>query len=688
MIGCLFVGYALLATASYELFGAVVVGVTFFPPAGLTFATLILIETRLWFVAGATIVTAEMTVNVAQGNGLVWSASWAAVNLIEPVAGAVVVRRLVDRVEYGGDFVRAFALGGLIGPAVGAVVGATVQVWHGDDDWLGGWFSVWVGDGLGILVIAPVVLVVLAPTRPQLVLGPAVLGAVSAVAAITAGVYLSDDVIFGYLVIPVLAWSALRFGPATLALLSVLVATSLTSATAQGRGPWSSTIEDPHTLLVRQQIFLLVAIGGAWLLAIEGRNRLAAVRATSEAEHELEIAQQQANDAARVMSFARMLTALNEARTPDDVVDAVGKHALDVVDVDEVAIVVGADLFAGVPAGAAETPMITARVSRVEPGPGSVSPDHPIWSLGVSENRSDGTPTVADDGSLGVPLHAADTRIGAVWFRREAPWPARMPAGCTVIASLVAGALDRTRSAERDHQVASRLQRAMMPQRQRLSTARLDVAGLYRPATDALMVGGDWYVLNDTGASVTISVGDVVGHGLDAAATMGRVSSAAHALGLLGLPPCEVIALVEEAVSETPGADMTTMLQATFDPSSSTLTYCRAGHPPPLVRVPGERSEYLDGALGAPLGWAGGRQRTNSSRSLPTGSLLVCFTDGLIEWRGTTIDERLLELQAVVDATDDVPVTVLVDRINAAMIGSARLGDDVVIVCGRVLDPA
>jgi integral membrane sensor domain MASE1 len=676
------VGYGLLATASYELFGAVDIGVTFFPPAGLTFAALIVLPRRLWWTVAAAIVVAEITVNVSQGNPLGWSASWAAVNLIEPLVGASVVRHLASDVEYDGEFVRAFAFGAVTGPAVGAIAGATVQVVYGDDAWLDGWFAVWVGDGLGILVVAPLVLALTTTTRAEIDRDWSALGAVAAVAGLTVGIYATDEPIFGYLVIPVLAWSALRLGPLSLSVLCALVATTLTSATAHGRGPRASSVDSAHDVLVRQQVFLLVAIGGAWLLGVEGRKKAEAVRAASRAERELEIAQEQAADTARLVRLNGMLASLTEARTQADVAHAVTRHVLDVVDVDEVVVVLSADPFEGVERTAIGGATIVARAERARPGISDVPADHPVWHAygGVPPLP----PAVADDGTLALPLQAGSQQIGMLWWSRRDAWPMRLVAGCVTIGSLVMDALDRTRGAERDHEVATRLQRAMIPPRRRLSVPGFEATALYRPATDLLMVGGDWYSFTEGGRSVRISVGDVVGHGLDAAATMGRVSSAAHALGLMDLSPCEVIALVEEAAADTPGAEMTTMLQAHFDLDSSLLTYCRAGHLPPLVRLPGERCELLEDGHGPPLGWAGAPERSNGSSWLPPGSLLLCYTDGLVEWRSSTIDDRLEDLRRVVDTLDGFDTAELADHVVDAMTEAGPLSDDVVVVCCAV----
>lgn len=158
--------YIALAFAAFELFGALSIGVTFFPPAGFTFACLLLLETRRWPAILVAIVAGEMVVDIVEGMSPGWSLAWAAANSAEPVVGAVVARRLAHDVGLNRRFATAFAVGGLVaGPSVGASIGATVLAVSNDFGWIDGFTDVWIGDALGVLVIAPAVILSMLPSR-------------------------------------------------------------------------------------------------------------------------------------------------------------------------------------------------------------------------------------------------------------------------------------------------------------------------------------------------------------------------------------------------------------------------------------------------------------------------------------------------------------------------------------------
>jgi serine phosphatase RsbU (regulator of sigma subunit)/integral membrane sensor domain MASE1 len=332
--------YALLALSAYELFGALSIGVTFFPPAGLTFAAFLLLPRRLWLPVAAAIVVGEVLVDVGQGQGLLWSLGWAVANLTEPFVGAAVARRLIDQVELTPKFALGFLVGGLlVGPMCGAAIGASVLDVANDFTWVDGWSDVWVGDALGVLVVAPCVIVMarpegFRPSRPHqselLVAASVVIG------GLFVGLlfFATDDLPVGYAAIPLLLLAAVRYGPRELAIAALLVASTLTAATAHGRGPWSSEdVTGAHANLVQQQIFLLAVIGGAWAVKLEIRARAAAVKAAQAAASELDRALERnrlLDDVARERDHIAALQALTAAlattTTTDEVVTSVRRH--------------------------------------------------------------------------------------------------------------------------------------------------------------------------------------------------------------------------------------------------------------------------------------------------------------------------------------------------------------------------
>jgi integral membrane sensor domain MASE1 len=275
------IAYGLLAQSAYGLFGALSIGVTFFPPAGLTLAAFLLAPRRLWVSIAAGIVVGELAVDLAQGQAVWWSLGWATANLVEPFVGAWVIRRLTPALSFSRRFVLAMLVGGLlIGPAIGAAIGAAVLARTGDLTWVDSFPDIWVGDGLGVLVVAPLVLVLARPDdfvyRRTRDIDAVVVTAVTALVAFV--LVLIDELPLGYAAIVLLAIPAARYSAREVALAGVVVASVLTAATARGRGPWAALADgDPHAELVQQQAFLLVALGSAWLLKLEVVERVKAV---------------------------------------------------------------------------------------------------------------------------------------------------------------------------------------------------------------------------------------------------------------------------------------------------------------------------------------------------------------------------------------------------------------------------
>ncbi len=183
-------------------------------------------------------------------------------------------------------------------------------------------------------------------------------------------------------------------------------------------------------------------------------------------------------------------------------------------------------------------------------------------------------------------------------------------------------------------------------------------------------MGGDWFdVIALPGARVALVVGDVVGHGLHAAATMGRLRTAVHNFSTLDLPPDELLGHLDELVNRIDqeptahdgGAAVTgaTCLYAVYDPASRRCALARAGHPPPALVHPDGTVEYPDLPAGPPLGLAT-MPFEATELELAEGSRLVLYTDGLIEDRNRDIDTGLERLRTVLtgagpDTGGDLP---------------------------------
>ena len=164
---------------------------------------------------------------------------------------------------------------------------------------------------------------------------------------------------------------------------------------------------------------------------------------------------------------------------------------------------------------------------------------------------------------------------------------------------------------EREHTIAETLQRSLLPERLPRIEG-LEIAARYLPAGMGAAIGGDWYdALERPDGRVALVVGDVVGHGLRAAATMGQLRNAFRAYGLAENSPAEVMARVNRLVMTGEDEVMATVLYLVLDRETGEVSFASAGHPPPLVLVPGRRL--------VPRGWPRGADRRGRLRRLPRG---------------------------------------------------------------------
>ncbi|MER7877449.1 SpoIIE family protein phosphatase [Streptomyces solisilvae] len=200
----------------------------------------------------------------------------------------------------------------------------------------------------------------------------------------------------------------------------------------------------------------------------------------------------------------------------------------------------------------------------------------------------------------------------------------------TALSGLTAQAIERARLYDTEHTRAKELQRGLLP-RGLPALRSVTAAARYLPASEGIDVGGDWYdVIPLSGARVALVVGDVMGHGLAEAATMGRLRTAVHTLADLDVPPAELLTRLNDLVSDLGDDFYATCLYAVYDPVAGRCVFARAGHPPPAVVRPGEPVRFPGLTPDPPLGAALPPFETVEVE-LPAGSLLVLYTDGLVE---------------------------------------------------------
>ncbi|WP_254885657.1 SpoIIE family protein phosphatase [Streptomyces sp. NA02950] len=299
-----------------------------------------------------------------------------------------------------------------------------------------------------------------------------------------------------------------------------------------------------------------------------------------------------------------------------------------------------------------------------------------------------------------VPLRARGVLLGMVNFWRmkeREPFEDEEVSLAEELASHAAVCIDNARRYTREHTMAVTLQHSLLPRALPAQSA-LDVAFRYLPAESG--VGGDWFdVIPLPGARVALVVGDVVGHGLHAAATMGRLRTAVHNFSTLDLPPDEILSHLDDLIAridqdESPGSLEriegleaagesiigATCLYAIYDPVTRRCTMARAGHPPPAVVSPDGSVEFPDLPAGPPLG-LGGLPFETAELELAENSNLVLYTDGLIEDRRREIDTGLELLRDALSLPGRTPEEICTHVLDEML--PTTPSDDIALIAAR-----
>ncbi|MFI8849157.1 SpoIIE family protein phosphatase [Streptomyces sp. 891-h] len=301
---------------------------------------------------------------------------------------------------------------------------------------------------------------------------------------------------------------------------------------------------------------------------------------------------------------------------------------------------------------------------------------------------------------IAVPVRARGTIMGVASFVRSR-YPTPFEEDDVLLAedlvSRAALCVDNARRYTREHTAALTLQRSLLPHALSGGTA-IEVASRYLPSGAGDGVGGDWFdVIPLSGARVALIVGDVVGHGINAAATMGRLRTAVHTLADMELPPDELLAhlddmvmrLTEEEASPAgePSPDVSaitvlgaTCLYAVYDPVTGRCTMARAGHPPPAVVYPDGTVTFPDLPAGPPLG-LGGLPFESAELELPSDSLLALYTDGLLSACDPDVEVGLGRLTNVL-AQRELPLEALGSSVLDSLLTSPP-SDDAALLLAR-----
>jgi integral membrane sensor domain MASE1 len=674
---------------SYAFFHASSAGAVLFPPAGISFAALVLTDKRRWVWVIAAVAFTELVVDISQRQSIHVLWGFVLANTLEPLVGAMLFRRYFDEFDLGRlrDLLGFIGFGVVAGPFVGALIGGTTISIGLHQGWLGAVLPFWAGDGLGVLTVGGVVLASGIPRslpRAARCVTVTVLGTVLA----TVMGFWPASVPLVFLPIPLLCFLAFRYGAAIVTIAGLAMALTANVMSAAGHGPWGVVGPTARLGISSLQLFVATALIAAWLLALEvtlhERTRsssLNAHAARSKAE-----------------SLQNVTARLAQAVTAEGICRIIVEHGIKLIANHGVAGVLnpnGSELKTWTTADFPTS--IAAKYHRV-PMSASCQLTEAVrsGSIQIAETRDDlercfphtmdSYDATRTNSCISVPARSGDLIVGALafGFEREGPMDSDTISFAESLGDLAGQAIDRARRYEREYDTAHRLQRALLPIMD--SSFRGVTAGTnYRPADPHYEIGGDWYdVFALPDGRIGFAVGDVVGHDLDAAVAMSKLQSALRIIAATASSPSSVLDQLENHISSIPGADMTTVGYGDYDPNSRLLRYASAGHMPFLLHSEESTTILWDGRS-APLGLASDK-RTQGEVTVPDAAVLVAFTDGLVERRNESIDvglHRLAELASELHRTVDL--NAWCESTVARLVGNdAR--DDTALLCIRFED--
>jgi len=627
----------------------------FWPPTGIAVVAFLVLGRSVW----PGVALAALVVNLPITTGVLPAAATAAGNTLAPLVAATLLakvgfRREIDRLR---DATAIVFVGALLSMSISASVGTGVLVASGAlpaDELPGSWAVWWAGDAMGVLVVTPFVLSLVQPWRrpgrPHWKhLEAAVLFALIAAVSVVA---IGADPHLMFLVIPLLGWAAWRFqqrGAAPAALLVVVVASW---AAAKGIGPFrAGTMLEK--MLILQAFNATVAFCSFFFAAVVS-ERMQAHQALERAAAGLEARVRQrtsqlteAQQVAHIGSW-EWLIPQHRVSWSDELYRIHGhvpqefpvtfETAVDQVNTEDAAQIRSNTEAALRRADDHDLPRIEYRITR-------------------------------PDGAERVLLGKAKVYVGP---NRE---PLRMVGTVQDVTE--------ARKAEREHRIAETLQRGLLPDRLP-EVPGIGLAARYVPAGAEMAVGGDWYdVVELPSGRIGLAIGDVAGHGPRAASTMGQLRMALRAYALEEPSPAEVVRRLDRLVSRLLMSEIVTLVYLVLDLDSGMVQFANAGHPPPLVVRAGDQISFLEDGLGPPLGCDDPGLPAEARFRLVPGSTLLLFTDGLVERRGTSIDEGLQRLATVaMDCGQDIEA--FCDQLLCSMVEDDT-ADDVALVVIRPL---
>jgi integral membrane sensor domain MASE1/anti-sigma regulatory factor (Ser/Thr protein kinase) len=648
------------------------------PPTGIAVTALLLFGTRWW----PGIALGALVVNLPISASPLGAVVTAIGNTLAPVFAVWILRRARFRTELDRPLdVVVLLFAALCSMLVSATIGAGTLVLFDQvpaaEFWTS-WSVWWAGDSMGVLVVAPFLLVVWnrahhrypPPRRLELLELLVVLALLAAVSlfAVTA------DVSMLFVALPFVGWASWRFEQSGAAPAALLVSSAATWAAVGDRGPFQGA-DLVDRMITLQGFNATVAFTAYFLAALvseRSRSREALERGAADLEARVQRRTTELSDANQ--RLAGQIAERREAEAK------LRRSERQLAEAHEVARI-GAwewDLASGEVTWSEEM----FRIHGAEPGAFPVTFDKAMEFIAEADRpRIRRTTAVAleqrraDVPDVDYRIELPDGRTKHLHARSrfslaEDGTPVRM-------FGIVQDVTER-HEFEREHRIADTLQRSLLP----ASFPEMDgvlVAARYLPAELGVAAGGDWYdVIALGGGRAVLVIGDVAGHGLEAASLMGQLRTAVRAYALEGHAPTVVAERTDALMHEVAADEMATLLLVALDVEAHAATIVSAGHPPPIALGPGG-ARLLRVELGPPLGFGPHTRFGASTASLDTGETVLLYTDGLIDRHDLAIDEGLRRLMSAAEANRDADPEELCDGILAA-VAAGDVSDDIALL--------
>jgi PAS domain S-box-containing protein len=626
------------------------------PPTGIAVVAFLLLGRRIW----PGVAVAALLVNVPITPSFLAAAVTAAGNTLAPLVAAELLlvlgfRKEIDRLR---DAI-AIVVAALFSMLISATIGAGTLVLSdaiATTKFASAWAVWWTGDAMGVLVVAPFLLSLLLFRRREPTTWPRRIEAAGLFVLLTVATLavLRSHHSLLFLALPLVGWAAWRFQLRGAAPAALLVAGIATWAADQGWGPFAggTLFSKMLTLQAYNAAVALTSFFFAAMVTERMRDRDALERSAIELEervrrrtaelHKREAQLAEAQQVARIGSWEWLIE--EDRVTWSDEMYRIYGHRPQ------------------------EFPVSFEKATEQMP-----PKDLEVSKASVAAALARGRDHALDASEYRILRADGVERTlrgkARIHFSSEGR-PLRMVGTVQDITE--------DKQAEREHRIAETLQRSLLPELLP-EIPGVTLAARYVPATREAEVGGDWYdVVPLPDGRLGVAIGDVAGHGLRAASTMGQLRMALRAYAIESESPGEVIARMQQLVRALGVPDMATVVYLVFDPDSGLVVFSNAGHPPPLLITQAGEASFLEEGLAPPLGTMPHAEHLEATSRLVPGSTLLLFTDGLIERRGASLREGLERLRkATAGGASDLEE--LCDRLLASLV-EEDVEDDIALL--------